>query len=137
MHSTQEVGRKEKLARYFKKWESYVSVLKRKTKTKGIFSLALNILCWLLMSPYFEFFGDGKYDLFWARKLIKIWYWFLKSSCFELLGDGKYGLFFRQKVNVKVIFTWCFWVFHDIPGSGKYGSSYSDTASTKPLNLEV
>ena len=30
MHSPQEVGRKKKLAQYFKKWESYISVLKNK-----------------------------------------------------------------------------------------------------------
>ena len=48
-------------------------------------------------------------------------YWLLKSSCSELFGDGKYDLFFNQKVDWKMIFTWSFWVFHDIPGPGKYG----------------
>ena len=48
-------------------------------------------------------------------------YWLPKSSCFELFGDGKYGLFFSQKVDWKMIFTWSFWPFHDIPGLGKYG----------------
>ena len=52
-------------------------------------------------------------------------YWLLKSSCFELFGDGKYGLFFSQKVDGKMIFTWSFWVFHDIPGLGKYSFSCS------------
>ena len=47
-------------------------------------------------------------------------YWLLKSSRFELSGDEKYGLFLNQKVDGKMIFTWCFWVFHDIPGLGKY-----------------
>ena len=112
---------------------------------------------WLLKSSCFELFRNGKYGLFWDKKLVKrsyllitemflfwtfrgwkIWplfeakswwkddiYWLLKSSCFELFGDGKYGLFFSQKVDVKVIFTWSFWAFHDIPGPGKYGSSCS------------
>ena len=53
-------------------------------------------------------------------------YWLLRSSCFELFGDGKYGLFFSQKVDGKMIFTWSFWAFHDIPGPGKYGFSCSE-----------
>ena len=40
---------------------------------------------------------------------------------FELFGDGKYGLFFRQNFDRKMIFTWSFWAFCDIPGPGKYG----------------
>ena len=35
LHSTQELGRKKNLAQSFKKWESYISVLKKKTKTKN------------------------------------------------------------------------------------------------------
>ena len=53
-------------------------------------------------------------------------YWLLRSSCFELFGDGKYGLFFSQKVDGKIIFSWSFWAFHDIPGLEKYGFSCSD-----------
>ena len=52
-------------------------------------------------------------------------YWLLRSSCFELFGDGKYGLFFSQKVDGKMIFTWSFLAFYDIPGPGKYGFSRS------------
>ena len=52
-------------------------------------------------------------------------YWLLRSSCFELFGDGKYGPFFSQKVDGKMIFTWSFWAFCDIPGPGKYGFSRS------------
>ena len=33
--------------------------------------------------------------------------------------------FFIQKFDIKVIFTWYFWVFRDIPGPGKYGFSCS------------
>ena len=47
-------------------------------------------------------------------------YWLLKSSCFVIFGDGQYGLFISQNVYGKMIFTWSFWVFHDILGLGKY-----------------
>ena len=53
-------------------------------------------------------------------------YWLMRSSCFELYGDRKYGLFFRQKVDEKMIYTWFFWAFHDIPEPGKYGFSCRD-----------
>ena len=59
-------------------------------------------------------------------------YWLLRSSCFELFGDGKYGLFFSQKVDGKMIYTWSFWAFHDIPGLWKYGFSCSDLCSVMP-----
>ena len=52
-------------------------------------------------------------------------YWLPRSSCFELFGNGKYDLFFSQKVGGKIIFTWSFWAFHDIPGLGKYRFSCS------------
>ena len=52
-------------------------------------------------------------------------YWLRRSSCFELFGDEKYGLFYSQKVDGKMIFTWSFWAFYDIPGPGKYGFSRS------------
>ena len=32
-------------------------------------------------------------------------------------------VFFSQRVDVKVMFTWSFWAFHDILGPGKYGFS--------------
>ena len=52
-------------------------------------------------------------------------YWLLRSSCFEPFGNGKYRLFFCQNVDGKMIFTWYFWAFYDIPGPGKYGFSRS------------
>ena len=59
---------------------------------------------------------------FWGKKLMKRWYLLLlKSSCFELFRDGKYGLFWAKKVDGKMIFTWSSWAFHDIPGLEKYG----------------
>ena len=56
--------------------------------------------------------------------------WLRKSSCFELFGDGKYDLFFKRKVDGKMILTWSFWAFHDIPAPGKYGFSCSGRMST-------
>ena len=53
-------------------------------------------------------------------------YWSLRSSCSELFGDGKYELFLSQKVDGKMIYTWSFSAFHDIPGLGKYGFSSSE-----------
>ena len=45
-------------------------------------------------------------------------YSLLRSFCFELFGDGKYGLFFTQNVDEKMICTWSFWAFYDIPWPG-------------------
>ena len=122
-----------------------------------IISLAWNSVYWLLRSSCFEFFRDRKYGLFWAKRLMEIWYlliiekflfltfrkweirffsaknWWkddnyglLKSSCFTFFDDGKYGLFISEKNDLKIIFTWSFWAFHDIPGPGKYGFSCSE-----------
>ena len=158
LYSMQEVGKKKKLARCFKKWESYISVLKKEKKNSckknRIFSLAWNIFYWLLKSHSFEFFGGWKYGFFWAGKLMEIWYllitkkflfwtfrewkiqsllyyWLLTYYCFEFFEGGKYGIFwskklmersfFSQKVDLKIIFTWSFWAFHDILGLGKDG----------------
>ena len=88
-----------------------------------IFSWAkkLTEICLLIMeSSYFQLFGDWKYGLFfesrgWWKDDI---YWLLRSFCFELFGDGKYGLFFTQNVDEKMICTWSFWAFYDIPWPG-------------------
>ena len=75
--------------------------------------------------------------LFWAFPWWKMWsflrqkvngkmiftdYWKVLVLSFSLIGNT---VFFSQKVDVKVIFTWSFWAFHDIPGPGKYGFSCS------------
>ena len=52
-------------------------------------------------------------------------YWSLKSSCFELFRDGKYGLFWAKKLMERWYFTRSFWAFHDIPSLGKYDFSRS------------
>ena len=47
----------------------------------------------------FEIFGGKEHDIFepksWRKYDI---YWLLRSSCFELFGDGKYGLFSAKKL---------------------------------------
>ena len=76
LHSTQELGRKKNLAQSFKKWESYISVLKKKTKTKNkkkqkkyIFFSTEHIVYWLLMIPFRErkiqSFLSPKVDVWW------------------------------------------------------------------------
>ena len=61
-------------------------------------------------------------------------YWLMRSSCFEPFGDGKHGLFFSQKVDGKMIYTWSFWAFHDIPGPGKYGFCKQKTKLRRRLD---
>ena len=70
---------------------------------------------WLEIRSFFESRSWWKDDI----------YWLLRSSCFELFSDGKYGVFFSQKVDGKMIITWSFRAFYDIPGPGKYGFSRS------------
>ena len=83
---------------------------------------------WLMKSSCFELFGDEKCGLFLSQEVNRKddIYWLRKSSCFELFNGGKYDLFFSQNVDGKMIFTWSFWAFHDIPGPEKYGFSCSD-----------
>ena len=70
---------------------------------------------WWKIQSFFESRSWWKDDIYWLRR----------SSCFELFGDGKYGLFYSQKADGKMIFTWSFWAFYDIPGPRKYGFSHS------------
>ena len=106
MHSTQEVGRKKKLARCFKKWKLYFSPQKKKKNNDKIFSLAWNIVYWLLKSHRFEFFGGGIYGLFWAKKLMEIWYLLITEMfLFWTFRGWKMRSFLREKVDGKIIFT--------------------------------
>ena len=50
-------------------------------------------------------------------------HWLLKSPCFDLFDNLKIWSFLSQKGDGKIIFIWSFWVFHDIPGLGKYSFS--------------
>ena len=112
---------------------------------------------WSLKSSCFEFFGDEKYGICWAKKLMELWYWLITENFlfwtfwwletwsflsqnvdrkmiftgywevlvlnFSVMGNKIFP--FSQKVDGKIIFTWSFWAFHDIPRLGKYGFSCS------------
>ena len=81
---------------------------------------------WWEIRSFFESRSWRKDDIYW-----------LPSSCFELFGDGKYDLFFSQKVDGKMIFTWSFWAFHDIPEPVKFGFSCSENNVTCSRFLPV
>ena len=115
---------------------------------------------WLLNRSCFEFFGDGKYGLFWAKNLIEKWnllitkkflfwtFWWEKIRVWvKKLIERWYLLitenflfwtfpwreiqsFFSQEADEKMIFTWSFWAFHDIPGIGKYGFFCSQSSAS-------
>ena len=89
---------------------------------------------WLLKSSSFELFDDGKYGHFWGKKLMERWYllitgkslfWATKMFLFWTFRWWEIGSLFSQKIDVKIIFTWSFWAFHDIPRPGKYDFSCS------------
>ena len=91
---------------------------------------------WLLKSSCFEHLGGGKYGLFLRQKvdgkMIFTDYWkVLVLGCWKILVlnfsvMGNTVFLFSQKIDVKIIFTWPFWAFHDILGTGKSGFSCSD-----------
>ena len=58
--------------------------------------------------------------------VMEIWYLLITEKfLFWAFRWREIQSFFIQKVDIKVIFTWYFWVFRDIPGPGKYGFSCS------------
>ena len=58
----------------------------------------------------------------WVKKLVEIWYLLITEKfLFWTFRWWDIRSFFSQKVDGKMIFTWSFWAFYDIPGSGKYG----------------
>ena len=109
--SRQEVGRKKKVARCFKKWKLYFSPQKKENNDR-IFSLAWNIVYWLLKTHCFELFGGAKYSLFWAKKSMEIWYLLITEKfLFWTFRGWKIRSFLRQKVDGKMIFTGYWKVF--------------------------
>ena len=82
---------------------------------------------WLMKRFCFELFGDGKYGLFWVKKLIEKWYLLVTEMfLFWTFWWWEIRSFFSKKVDGKMIFTWSFWALHDISGLRKYGFSCSD-----------
>ena len=94
----------------------YFSPQKKNKKNDRIFSLVWNIVYYFRKSPCFEFFRDGKYDLFWAKKLMEIWYLLITEKfLFWNFREREIRSFLRQKVSGKMLFTdyWnvLFWTF--------------------------
>ena len=82
---------------------------------------------WLLKSLCIEFFEDGKYGLFWAKKVMEMLYLLITEKLlFWSFWEQEISYFFSQKVDVKIILTWSFWAFDDIPEPGKYSFSCSE-----------
>ena len=79
---------------------------KNSSKKNMTFFLAWNIVYWLLKSHSFEFLGGGKCGLFWAKKLIEIWYLLLtKKLLFWNFREREIPAVLRQKVYENMIFT--------------------------------
>ena len=75
----------------FREWEIRPS-LRQKVAGKMIFTDYWKVLV-------LTFSRMGNTSFFWGKKLMENdIYWLLRSSCFELFGDGKYGLFSAKKL---------------------------------------
>ena len=60
----------------------------------------------VLVLNCFHLFGNEKYGLFWAKKLLERWYLLITEKfLFNLFRDGKHGLSLSQKVDGKMILT--------------------------------
>ena len=61
----------------------------------------------------------------WAKMLTEVWSLLITGRfLFWTFRWWEIWSFFSQKVDEKMIFTWSFWAFYDIPGPGKYGFSH-------------
>ena len=134
MHSTQEVGRKKKLARCFKKWKFYFSPPKKQQRWDVFFSMEHRLLVgkkplfwifrgWKIRSSLSQkvdgnifmyywkvlvlnFSGMGNTVFFWDKKLMKRWYLLITEMLlFWTFRGWKIRPFLRQKVDGKMIFT--------------------------------
>ena len=64
---------------------------------------------------------------FWAKTVMKRRYLLITEKFFVwTFRWWEMRSFFSQKVDGKMIFTWSFWPFYDIPGLEKYGFLRSD-----------
>ena len=64
----------------------------------------------------------------WAKKLMERWYLLITEKVlFWTFRWSEIRSFFNKSFDEKMIFTWSFWAFCDIPGPGKYGFSRSVT----------
>ena len=75
----------------FREWEIR-PFLRQKVAGKMIFTDY-----WKVLVLTFSMMGNTSF--FWGKKLMENdIYWLLRSSCFALFGDGKYGLFSAKKL---------------------------------------
>ena len=155
----------EKLFWTFRVWEIQ-SFLRQKVKEKMIFTdywnvLVLNFLgmentiffeakswwkdyiYWLLKSSCFELFRNGKYSLFWGKKLMERWYLLITEVLvlgyqkvpvlsFSLTGNT---VFFYKKGNFYVVFL-SFLILQD-PGNMAFRAVINSIWSDELLHTEV
>ena len=75
---------------------------------------------------------------FWVKKLMEGRYFLATEKfLFSTFQWWEILSFFSQKIDGKMIFTWYFWPFYDIPGPGKYGFSRSVFLSSKVINFSL
>ena len=88
--------------------------IKKNPIRSSFFSMEYHVY-WLLKSPCFDFFGNKKDALFWAKKLMNDIYWLLKSSSFEHFENGKHGIFWDKKLMERwyllISEEFLFWTF--------------------------
>ena len=85
-------------------------------------SWSKDYIYWLLKVLAFNFLVVVKTVFFWVKKLMERWNLLAtKKFLFLTFWWLEIWSFFSQKVDEKMIFTWPFWAFRDIPGLEKYG----------------
>ena len=85
---------------------------------------------WKVLILNFSLIGNTVF--FWVKKLMERWYSLVTEKfLFWSFRWWEIRPFLSQKVDGKLIFTWSFWAFHDIPGLGRYSFSRSDKGLIK------
>ena len=108
------------------RWWEIRSFLSQKVDGKIIFTGY-----WEVLVLHFSVMGNTVF--FWVKKLMERWYLLVTDKfLFWTFRWWEIRSFFTQKVDGKMIFTWYFSAFHDIPALGKYGFSCSAWRNHKP-----
>ena len=85
--------------------------------------------------PVLNFSERGNTVFFWAKNLMEIYLLITEKFLFWIFRKWEIRFFLSQKVDRKIIFTWSFWGFHDVPGLGKYRFLCSDEQNLQSLSL--
>ena len=86
---------------------------------------------WKVLVLNFSVMGNTVF--FWVKKLMERWYLLVTDKfLFWTFRWWEIRSFFTQKVDGKMIFTWYFSAFYDIPALGKYGFLCSAWRNHKP-----